>query len=442
MSAALNGAAEQATHVAPALDLTRNWAGFIALAIFFAAYLLVVLEERIQLRKSNPVMLAAGIIWMLIGIAYIKAGDTSTAAAAIRANVAEFGELMLFIVVAVTFVNTMEERGVFDALRAKLTARGYSLRTLFWLTGILAFFISSQIDNLTTALVMGTVVLALGRDNPKFVALGCINVVVAANAGGAWSPFGDITTLMVWQEGHVGFWQFYKLFVPALVNWFIPAFIMQFALPNSRPEAIIEDIEIKRGGLVVIGLFVFTIAITVSAYNLLKLPPFIGMTSGLGLLLMFSYYLKRRRPPGYTEVFHTLHLPDPLQPLEPALALSATGTRALAVQRPPLAERDSVQAQPVSALRPTYETFDIFAILQRAEWDTLMFFYGIILCVGGLSLIGYLSGASHLLYTGLGATAANVSVGLISAVIDNIPVMFAVLNMQPQMDLTQWLLVT
>jgi Na+/H+ antiporter NhaD/arsenite permease-like protein len=277
-------------------DLTHYWAGYVALGIFFLAYLAVVLEEKLELRKSKPVLIAAGLIWMLIGIAYIQIGDTTGAGEAIRHNVSEFGELLLFIVVAVTYVNTMEERGVFDSLRCWLTARGYSLRTLFWLTGLIAFFLSSQVDNLTTALVLGTVVVTIGRDNPKFVALGCINVVVAANAGGAWSPFGDITTLMVWQAGKLGFWQFYALFLPSIVNWVVPAFIMQFALPRMRPEAVIEHVHIKRGGLAVAGLFVFTIVITVSAYNLLKLPPFIGMTTGLGILTMFSYVLARTRP--------------------------------------------------------------------------------------------------------------------------------------------------
>ncbi len=380
-------------HFTNTIDLTHHWAGYTALVVFALGYIVVMFEERLHLRKSQPVILAAGLIWMLIGLAYVRVGDASVVAAAVRTNVAEFGELFLFIVVAVTYVNTMEERGVFDALRAWLTARRLSYRALFWLTGVLAFFLSSQIDNLTTALVIGTVVLTLGRGNSKFIALGCINVVVAANAGGAWSPFGDITTLMVWQSGHVTFWQFYKLFVPSLVNWIIPAVIMQFAVPKGLPEAVIEHVPLKRGAFGVVGLFAVTIVITVSVYNLLELPPFIGMTTGLGLLKLYSFVLSRTRPRS----------------------------------------RDHAAR---------YETFDVYETLQRAEWDTLLFFYGIILCVGGLALLGYLGAASNYLYVGFGATAANVAIGIISAVVDNIPVMFAVLNMRPSLDLTQWLLVT
>ena len=145
--------------------------------------------------------------------------------------------LFLFILVAMTFVNTMEERQLFDALRAWLVRRRLSLRVVFWVTGLLAFFLSSLLDNLTTALVMGTVAVTVGRGRPGFVALACINVVVAANAGGAFSPFGDITTRMVWQAGRAEFWDFFRLFVPSLVSWLVPAALMSLAVPAGSPDA-------------------------------------------------------------------------------------------------------------------------------------------------------------------------------------------------------------
>ena len=435
--------AVQDAHTAAPL-LTQHWAGYTALAVFGAAYLFVVLEEKLHLRKSKPVILAAGLIWGLIALAYIGMGDSTSAATAIRHNVGDFAELLLFIVVAVTYVNTLEERGIFEGLRVWLVARGLSMRALFWVTGLCAFFVSSQLDNLTTALVLGTVVLTLGKNNPRFVALGCINVVVAANAGGAWSAFGDITTLMVWQAGVVEFFQFYKLFLPSLVNWFVPAFLMQFALPNTRPEPVFEDLQLKRGAFIVLALFALTIVMTVTGYNLLKLPPFIGMTTGLGLLNLYSYYLKRV-PPRHTEQVEealvTLASPAENPPSEPALALNLTRVDASA-ERLSVQSAHAVIMPAVTARKREHEAFDVFAIIQRAEWDTLLFFYGIVLCVGGLAQIGYLAVASQALYGGLGPTTANIIIGMVSAVVDNIPVMFAVLSMHPNMDLTQWLLVT
>jgi hypothetical protein len=165
------------------------------------AYALVMAEEFTHLRKSKPVILAAGLIWALIAIVYSGHGMNHAAEMAVRHNLLEYAELMLFLLVAMTYINAMSERNVFEALRSWLIEKGYGLRKLFWITGVLAFFISPVADNLTTALLMCAVVMAVGGENAKFVLLACINIVVAANAGGAFSPFGDITTLMVWQKG-------------------------------------------------------------------------------------------------------------------------------------------------------------------------------------------------------------------------------------------------
>ena len=391
------------------LDLTQTWFGYSALALFVLAYAVVISEEFFHLRKSKPVMVAAGIIWTLVGIAYMQAEDPRSAGEALRHNILEFAELMLFLLAAMTYINTMEERRVFDALRAWLVRRGFSLYRVFWITGLLAFFISPVADNLTTALLMAAVVIAVAPDNQKFITVAAINIVVAANAGGAFSPFGDITTLMVWQDGIVIFSDFFRLFLPSLINWLVPAFILSFTVSRQRPKAIDERVDIRQGGLVVIGLFLFTIGMTVSMHNFLHLPPVLGMMTGLGLLKFYGYYLKRQ---------------------------SQNSTLPIA------APDEHVYGIPDSEIKPAKDPFDIFHILARAEWDTLMFFYGIVLCVGGLGTIGYLSNVSEFMYHDLGATTANIMVGVISAVVDNIPVMFAVLSMEPNMSLGQWLLVT
>lgn len=165
-------------------DFTAHWAGIVCLIIFCLAYSLVVFEDQLHLRKSKPVMVAAGIIWMFVAIVYSQHGDQHTAEVMIRHNLLEFGELFLFLLAAMTYINTMAERNVFDALRAWLVSRGFSLRNIFWITGVLSFLISPIADNLTTALLMSTVVMAVGGTNTKFIAIACINIVVAANAGG------------------------------------------------------------------------------------------------------------------------------------------------------------------------------------------------------------------------------------------------------------------
>jgi len=392
-------------------DLTTHWAGWVSLAIFVVAYVAVMLEERTHLRKSKPVMVAAGAIWVLIGAVYAAHGDTQSAGAAVRENLLGYGELLLFLLAAMTYINTMEERGIFTGIRVWLVSRGFSLRAVYWLTGLLAFFISPVADNLTTALVMSTVVLTLARDNPKFVAVSCISIVVAANAGGAFSPFGDITTLMVWQAGIVRFEEFFVLFIPCVVNWLVPAALMSFAVPREQPRAMQEQFTLRHGAFTVVGLFVLTIAMAVAGHNYLHLPPVLGMMTGLGLLKLYGFYLERRD-----------------------LRFLAAGTQ------------DAGSAETVSGPLvldgARRGPFNIFTAMQRAEWDTLMFFYGVILCVGGLGQIGYLALASNALYVGMGATTANVLIGILSAIVDNIPLMFAVLTMDPDMSHGQWLLIT
>ena len=176
-------------------DFSHQPVGFIVLALFFLSYLCVIFEEKTHIKKSLPVMLAAGLIWIVIALNWT--GDSHAVEDAVKHYLLEYGELLLFLLVAMTYVNAITERGIFDALRVWLIGKGFSYRALFWLTGFCAFFLSPVLDNLTTALVLCAVLLAVGKDNPKFVSLGAINIVVAANAGGAFSPFGDITTLII-----------------------------------------------------------------------------------------------------------------------------------------------------------------------------------------------------------------------------------------------------
>ena len=378
-----------AASTSSSLDLTSHMAGYLALIVFVIAYGFVMVEEFTHLRKSKPVILAAGIIWAIIGWVYASNGMTHAAEAAVRHNFLEFAELFLFLLVAMTYIESMRERLVFDKLKVWLISRGFSYRQLFWLTGIIAFFMSPIADNLTTALVMGAVVMAVGAGNARFISIGFVNIVVAANAGGAFSPFGDITTLMVWQKGLVDFQQFFVLFLPSAVNYLIPAAIMHFAIENEKPKALNESVDIKTGGIPIAVLFLITIATAVSFHNYLHLPPAMGMMTGLGYLMIFSYFVKRS---------------DPSEELS--------------------------------------ERFDLFRMVSRAEWDTLLFFFGVIVSVGGLGFMGYLALVSEAMYVELGATYANVLVGILSAIVDNIPVMFAVLTMTPDMSLGQWLLVT
>ena len=370
------------------LKMILSGPAIFSLATFVVAYFFVMTEEFSHLRKSKPVVIASGVIWMAVAITATSNGvPYNDINFTFRHVFLEFAELFMFLLVAMTFINTMTERNVFEVLRAWLVNMGFDFRKIFIITGVLSFFISPIADNLTTALLMCAVVMAVAKGNKKFICLACINIVIAANAGGAFSPFGDITTLMVWQKGVIPFTGFFSIFVPSVVNYIVPAVIMYFAIPKESPKQSGEKVGLKKGALISIFLFLATITLTVISHQKFHMPTTFGMITGLGVLSLFGFYLKKTDNTEKTK-------------------------------------------------------FDIFTQVGKAEWDTLLFFYGVLMCVGGLSAFGYLAYTAEVTYIDLGPTFANVLVGILSAIVDNIPVMYAVLTMFPGMDAGQWLLAT
>lgn len=402
--------AEAATPIP--LDLTRHWVGYASVAIFFLAYALAMLEESTMLRKSKPMLFAASLIWGLIASTYVSQGMGEESGRVFRSSLEGYAELFLFILVSMTYLNAMEQRGVFDNLRIWLLSKGFGYRKLFWITGIQSFLLSSVCNNLTTALLMGAVVMAMAKKNPRFVSVACVNIVVATNAGGSFSPFGDITTLLVWQKGMVPFTHFFDLFIPSVVNFLVPATIMHFWVPKQYPASAGRPRPLQHGAMGIIVLFILTIITAVGFENFLKLPPAAGMLAGLTYLSFYFYYLFKMRAGYKTE-----------HPGESAVLAE---------------ERLEIPYD----IEENKQRFDVFHNVARLEWDTLLYFYGVMVSVGGLSFIGYLALASDFLYTDLDPIYANILVGIVSAFIDNGTIMYAVLTMNPPISEGQWLLVT
>lgn len=391
----------------PNTDLTTHPIGYLAIAVFATSYIMVILEDKFHIRKSIPLLFGSGIIWLLLAYAYSQEGRGKELEELMLLYIGEYGELMLFLLVAMTYINSMIERGVFDRLRYVLVSRGFSAKAIYWITGILAFFISAIADNLTTALIMGTVIVTIGKDNKQFIIPSLISIVVAANAGGAFSPFGDITTLMVWQKGMVEFEQFFMLFPASMINWLVPAIIMNFMLGknNDFSTGELEEVEVKPGAYGVVWLFLLTILTAVAFHNFLDLPATMGMMFGLGYLGIFAFRLTEKE------------------------------WKEIVVQYGELTHDEKKE-------KHDQRRFDMFRHVAGAEWDTLLFFFGVIIAVGGLQKFGYLQLLSEYAYGEFGPLVANIGVGIASSIVDNIPIMFAVLSMNPTMDLSDWLLVT
>lgn len=445
LAPSLSFAAEKITGInsKQTLNLTHHWAGYMIVLLFAIAYILAMLEEITDLRKSKPMVFVASLIWVIIAGIYAHGDMTAQAGTAFRTTLEAYAELFLFILVSMSYLNAMEDRGVFERLRVWLLNKNFNYRQLFWITGFLSFFISSACNNLTTALLMGSVILAMGKDNRLFVSLSCVNVVVATNAGGSFSPFGDITTLLVWQKGVVPFGDFFSLLIPALINFIVPATIMYFWIPEACPVPIEESQPMKRGGIVIILLFILTIITSACFENFLHLPPTAGMMMGLTYLKFFSYYLQKV-PAGfiYTAISSARFESDKQVEMNLAVKNLTVVKEGYIDYFGPMKIMNRMEKWEQEREEQLDEPFDVFNKVANLEWDTLLFFYGVMVAVGGLSFIGYLELTSEYLYSGMDPTIANILVGFASAFVDNGTIMLAVLTMAPDISQGQWLLVT
>lgn len=369
-----------------AVDLATEPFGWLLLAIFVIGYYFIAAEEKYHINKAKPALFTGTFMFMLLGAYYAYNGlDFRAFDTEIAHLILEIAEIFFFLFVAMTFIEALIERNVFDALKEKLLNAGYNFKQLFWVTGILAFFISPIADNLTTALILSTVLITIERENKAFLVPAAINIVVAANAGGAWSPFGDITTLMAWSAGKGAFIDFLFLFPASIIGWGITAFLLSRFVPDGNPKKPqnAKPVHIHRGGKVIIFLGIFTIVCAVLGKQLMHLPPMWGMLFGLSLLQLYAYRLKK---------YHDSDI-------------------------------------------------EIYKSVSKIENDTLLFFFGILAAVGALHFAGFLGHAAKL-YEMFNPTYVNIGVGFLSALIDNVPVMSAVLKASPDIELAQWMLVT
>ncbi len=336
-AAAFAGEATEVLNAPKSLSLTHHIIGYLSIAVTVLAYVAAMSEDVIELRKSKPMVLGSAVVWFAICIYYALHGQAKVAAVAFESNLLAYVELLLFILVSMTYLNAMEERGVFDGLRIWLLSRQYSYRQLFWITGVLAFLLSTVISGMAVGLIMGTIAAAVGKKSEKFVGLACVNIVVASNAGGSVSPLGGISTLFVWQNKILHFYEFFSISVPCLVNFLVPATIMHFFVPKETPAASTSAVWLRRGSKRVILLFIVTLGITVWSNVTLELPPAAGMMAGLGLLQFFCFYLTKTAHEVKSDFAHVYEL--------------------FGVEAP----KDNRK-----------QDFDVFKNVGNVEWDTLV----------------------------------------------------------------------
>lgn len=367
------------------LDLTHSWIWYLVLLFFVIWYYFIAREEKYNINKAKPALFIWTFSFLLIWIYFfINWLDTEPLNHEVEKLIIEISQIFFFLLVAMTYIEVMVDRGVFNVLKKNLISKWYSFKKLFWIIWLIAFFLSPIADNLTTALILSTVIVLLCK-NPKFLVPSAINIVVAANAGWAWSPFWDITTLMAWTAWKWTFMDFVTLFPSAFLWWFITALLLSFFIPKWKIVSDNNHVYLKPAAKKIIFLWVFTIVIAILTHQFLHLPAMWWMMFGLALLQLCSYRLTKT------------HWEE--------------------------------------------QSFNIFHSIKKTEIDTLLFFFWILAAVWSLDFLWYLSYIVKY-YDVVWVNLWNISVWILSAIIDNIPVMSAVLKSNMDMWIEWWLMLT
>ena len=367
--------------------------------LFCAAYLLVISEEFTGLRKSKVVIFIAGLIWALLAWQLQQLGYPNLAKQIVHHALMAYIELALFLLVVMTYIKVLQSSRVFLAFATWLLAKGLSWRQFYWLVCGLTFVLAPIVGSLITSLIMVTLVMAMNDTDTKFINISCIAIVVAANAGGVFSPLGDITTQMLWQHGILSWADLKYLLVPALINGLLPITVMSYfiATPVLEPP---QPVSMKPNGKWFMLLFMLTLITAFAFRYYLQLPAVIGMMVGLGYLMFFGYYLK--------------------------------------ITKGRQAARKGIVVG---------KKFDIFTKIRRIEWGTILFLYGGLLCLTGLATVGYLQIAAQGSYVDWNAMFHDnylliVITGFVSAMLGNIPVLHGLLSLNLDLSNQQWQMLT
>lgn len=352
----------------------------ILIVVFFLAYLAITLEHQLNVNKSAPALLGAGLLWTLYAL-YLN--DVSVLSEHLNESLITTAQIVFFLMGAMTIVEVVDAHNGFEIITRRIHTK--KLSTLMWLVGLVTFFLSAILDNLTTAIVMVSLMKKLlnKREDRLFFA-GII--VIAANAGGAWSPLGDVTTTMLWIGGQITALAIMKtLIIPSLVAALIPLTITAWLLRGKTveaPQEQLDELHSKQENSSFMFWLGLGILIAVPAFKTLTgLPPFMGMLLGLGTVWLVSDILHKSK-----------------------------------------ADEDKVHLTLVSSL-------------SRIDMGSLTFFMGILLAVAVLEHAHILGNLAQWLNDTVGRLDVIVLlIGLASAVVDNVPLVAATMGMYSLTD--------
>ena len=356
----------------------------LLLIAFVLGYACIALEHTIKIDKAAVAILTGVVCWTVLMIGqqtFFPGGpEEGFIEESIIEHVGEIAEILFFLLAAMTIVEIIDTHGGFEIITSRI--RTTNRVKLLWILGFVTFFLSAVLDNLTTTIVMATLLRKLIGDTEDLWFFGGI-VVVAANAGGAWSPIGDVTTIMLWIGGQVTAVNIVlTLLLPSLVCLIVPLTVLSFTKPgtvHAPTDASVQQHEVEvahRESSLVLWMGIAALLFVPVFKNLTHLPPFMGMLLSLGVLWVVTELMHRHKP---EEERHTLSVAN---------------------------------------------------VIRRVDTPSILFFLGILLAVASLQTTGLLSQFATLLDENFGSVyLINIVIGLVSAIVDNVPLVAGAMGM-------------
>jgi len=253
--------------------------------VFVLAYAAIALEHPLKINKSASALMGAGLLWTIYAMA---TGDSHAVSEQLGESLMSTAQIVFFLMGAMTIVEVVDAHNGFEVITSRINTK--KLSTLMWLVGFVTFFLSSILDNLTTTIVMVSLMKKLlGQRDDRLYFAGII--VIAANAGGAWTPIGDVTTTMLWIGGQITALNIMTgLFIPSMINLLVPLAVTSMVLGSKPVVPVSEGSESKtnitnkfeQNLMFSLGV---GILVAVPVFNSVNhLPPFLGVLFGLGIL--------------------------------------------------------------------------------------------------------------------------------------------------------------
>ncbi len=347
----------------------------IVLVLFILGYLFITLEHSIKVNKASLALLTGVLCWSVYMVGSV---DVTVVSHSLLEQLSEISGILFFLMGAMTIVELVDAHDGFDVITTRITTN--NKRTLLWIISIVAFLLSAVLDNLTTAIVMVSLLRKLLDDKEdRWLFSGM--VIIAANAGGAWSPIGDVTTTMLWIGGQITAVNIIlKLILPSLVCLLVPLLLLSLKMKGTFVRPVIEKASNSMNSLfernVVFYLALAALVFVPVFKTITHLPPFMGVMFGLAILWLV------------TELIH---------------------------KNKNIEEKD---------------TLSVARALQKIDVPSILFFLGILLAVAALQSVGHLHNLSNFMNEKIGNESIIVLIiGLFSAVIDNVPLVAATMGM-------------